>query len=121
MRGLVGFSLLLETGATDVHSGTTGGAARNPLGELMKLVSEMYDASTGKVKIKGFYDDVVAPSRSELADFNGSGFTTKDFGHGFGLHFCSTAMLEMGGKLTVDSRGQGQGATFILSFPGPDA
>src|SRR2546430_2459433 len=58
LRGLQGFELTLETGRTDQHSGTTGGAARNPLGELMKLVSEMYDATTGKVKIKGFYDDV---------------------------------------------------------------
>ena len=28
-----------ETGETDQHSGVTGGAARNPLGELMKLVT----------------------------------------------------------------------------------
>jgi len=79
LRGLFGFSMSLETGTTDVHSGTTGGAARNPLGELMKLVSEMYDASTGKVKIKGFYDDVVPPTKRELADFRDSGFTVKEF------------------------------------------
>ena len=54
---------------TDQHSGVTGGAARNPIGELMKLVSEMYDATTGKVKIKGFYDDVEPPSKKELDDF----------------------------------------------------
>ena len=67
LRGLQGFELVLETGATDQHSGVTGGAARNPIGELMKLVSEMYDATTGKVKIKGFYDDVEPPSKKELA------------------------------------------------------
>ncbi len=54
LRGLQGFTLTLETGETDQHSGVTGGAARNPIGELMQLVSEMYDARTGKVKIKGF-------------------------------------------------------------------
>src|SRR5207237_2749364 len=58
LRGLQGFELTLETAETDQHSGTTGGAARNPIGELMKLGSEMYDATTGKVKIEGFYDDV---------------------------------------------------------------
>ena len=85
LRGLQGFELILETAATDQHSGVTGGAARNPIGELMKLVSEMYDATTGKVKIKGFYDDVEQPSRKELADFRASGFTVKDFkkDHGF--------------------------------------
>jgi acetylornithine deacetylase/succinyl-diaminopimelate desuccinylase-like protein len=85
LRGLQGFELILETAATDQHSGVTGGAARNPIGELMKLVSEMYDATTGKVKIKGFYDDVEQPSKKELADFRASGFTVKNFkkDHGF--------------------------------------
>ena len=65
LRGLQGFELTLETGQTDQHSGTTGGAARNPIGELMKLVSQMYDATTGRVKIKGFYDDVEKPTRGQ--------------------------------------------------------
>jgi acetylornithine deacetylase/succinyl-diaminopimelate desuccinylase-like protein len=79
LRGLQGFELVLETGTTDQHSGVTGGAARNPIGELMKLVSQMYDATTGKVKIKGFYDDVVPPTRRELDEFRSSGFTIQDF------------------------------------------
>jgi acetylornithine deacetylase/succinyl-diaminopimelate desuccinylase-like protein len=79
LRGLQGFELVLETGTTDQHSGTTGGAARNPIGELMKLVSEMYDATTGKVKIKGFYDDVELPSKRELQEFRDSGFSVKKF------------------------------------------
>ena len=85
LRGLQGFELVLQTAETDQHSGVTGGAARNPLGELMKLVSEMYDATTGKVKIKGFYDDVLPPSKQELQDFRRSGFTVKKFkkDHGF--------------------------------------
>lgn len=79
LRGLQGFELSLETGTTDQHSGLAGGAARNPIGELMKLVSEMYDATTGRVKIKGFYDDVVLPTKQELAEFKASGFTVKQF------------------------------------------
>ena len=79
LRGLAGFELRLETGETDQHSGTTGGAARNPIGELMKLVCEMYDATTGKVKIKGFYDAVEPPSKRELEEFRKSGFSVKKF------------------------------------------
>jgi acetylornithine deacetylase/succinyl-diaminopimelate desuccinylase-like protein len=79
LRGLQGFTLSLQTGQTDQHSGVTGGAARNPLGELMQLVSEMYDARTGKVKMKGFYDDVEPPTKRELEDFRNSGFTIKGF------------------------------------------
>src|SRR5438309_1454297 len=79
LRGLFGFELILETGETDQHSGVTGGAARNPIGELMKLVSQMYDADTGEVKIKGFYDDVVKPTRKEIEDFRKSGFSVAQF------------------------------------------
>src|SRR6266850_127116 len=34
LRGLQGAILTLETGTKDVHSGTTGGIARNPIGEI---------------------------------------------------------------------------------------
>jgi acetylornithine deacetylase/succinyl-diaminopimelate desuccinylase-like protein len=79
LRGLQGFRLTLETGATDQHSGTTGGPARNPVAELCGLIAECVDTRTGRVKIPGFYDDVVAPSRAELRELARSGFTTARF------------------------------------------
>jgi signal transduction histidine kinase len=44
------------------------------------------------------------------------GFTTKQDGHGFGLHSCANYMTEMGGKIWAESPGGGAGATFILQF-----
>ena len=79
LRGLAPFRLLLETGTKDVHSGTTGGAARNPIGELCQVIAECYDARTGKVKIPGFYKDVAKPTRQELASFLSSGFNVNHF------------------------------------------
>ncbi|HKG99056.1 MAG TPA: M20/M25/M40 family metallo-hydrolase [Pyrinomonadaceae bacterium] len=79
LRGLLGFILTLETGTVDTHSGETGGASRNPIAELIQLVSELYDARTGKIKIKGFYDDVIPPSKQELQDWANCGFTTRGF------------------------------------------
>ena len=79
LRGLLGFILTLETGTTDTHSGEVGGAARNPVGELMKLACDLYDPTTGKVKIRGFYDDVIPPTKGELNDWANCGFTTRDF------------------------------------------
>lgn len=79
LRGLMGFILSLETATTDTHSGEVGGAARNPVGELMKLACELYDPTTGRVKVKGFYDDVIAPTKQELSDWANCGFTTKGF------------------------------------------
>ena len=79
LRGLLGFLLTLETGTTDTHSGETGGASRNPIAELMRLVCDIYDPATGKIKIKGFYDDVIPPTRKELSDWANSGFTVAAF------------------------------------------
>jgi signal transduction histidine kinase len=47
------------------------------------------------------------------------GFTTREDGHGFGLHSCSVYMKEMGGKIDVYSAGEGKGTTFTLRFPFP--
>ena len=79
LRGMQGMLFTLETGTTDQHSGVTGGAARNPIAELMQVVSECFDAKTGKVKIPGFYKDVVPPTKAELEDFRRSGFTVAGF------------------------------------------
>ncbi|HEX8539676.1 MAG TPA: ATP-binding protein, partial [Cystobacter sp.] len=45
------------------------------------------------------------------------GFTTREGGHGFGLHSSALAAQEMGGSLQARSGGPGQGATFILDLP----
>ena len=44
LRGLQRFTFHLETAETDQHSGTTGGAARNPVAELAQLAAEIFDA-----------------------------------------------------------------------------
>jgi acetylornithine deacetylase/succinyl-diaminopimelate desuccinylase-like protein len=79
LRGLQGLRLELQTGQTDQHSGTAGGAARNPVTEICQLVSECVDGMTGRVKIPGFYADVVPPSKKDLEDLKNCGFTVKDF------------------------------------------
>ena len=45
------------------------------------------------------------------------GYTTKKDGHGFGLHSCANAAVEMGGNLTATSEGVGKGASFVLKLP----
>ncbi|HUG53965.1 MAG TPA: M20/M25/M40 family metallo-hydrolase [Vicinamibacteria bacterium] len=75
LRGFVGFRFVLETAEGEAHSGDVGGAARNPVAELMQLVAELHDARTGRVKVPGFYDDVVPLGRREREDFRRSGFS----------------------------------------------
>jgi signal transduction histidine kinase len=45
------------------------------------------------------------------------GFTTKQEGHGFGLHSCALAVRELGGDIQTRSDGIGTGATFSLRLP----
>jgi len=52
----------------------------------------------------------------DLENLFSHGFTTKEDGHGFGLHYCANVMKEMGGHLRAESGGLHQGATFILTF-----
>lgn len=49
------------------------------------------------------------------------GFTTRKEGHGFGLHSCALAAIEMNGRLTAYSDGPGKGALFTLQIPLNDA
>lgn len=45
------------------------------------------------------------------------GFTTKQNGHGFGLHSSAVAAQEMDGSLVAYSAGRGSGAEFVLELP----
>ena len=45
------------------------------------------------------------------------GFTTKNDGHGFGLHASANAMTEMNGKIEVQSDGLQKGSRFTISIP----
>jgi acetylornithine deacetylase/succinyl-diaminopimelate desuccinylase-like protein len=79
LRGLAPMRLILETGTKDVHSGVTGGAARNPIAELCQLIADCYDVRKGHVRIPGFYDDVAKLSKTEIENFLASGFSVKQF------------------------------------------
>ncbi|GKS63588.1 hypothetical protein YTPLAS72_08920 [Nitrospira sp.] len=85
LRGLLGARLTLRTGEKDAHSGVTGGAARNPLAELMEGANTCLDAKTGRVKIPGFYDDVVELTKEEIKSFLKSGFQVKRFKDAYGF------------------------------------
>jgi acetylornithine deacetylase/succinyl-diaminopimelate desuccinylase-like protein len=85
LRGLQAIRLHLETGTTDVHSGTTGGVSRNPIGEICQVIAQCYDAKTGKVKIPGFYKDVKKLSSAEMKSFMSSGFDVNKFQQAYKL------------------------------------
>lgn len=62
-------------------------------------------------------DNGIGIAEANLVEIFQHGFTTKETGHGFGLHSCANLAQEMGGTLTVQSEGIGCGATFVLKLP----
>jgi two-component system NtrC family sensor kinase len=62
-------------------------------------------------------DNGVGISPENLTRIFAHGFTTREEGHGFGLHSGALAARAMGGALSVASAGTGRGATFTLELP----
>jgi two-component system, NtrC family, sensor kinase len=72
----------------------------------------------GRVRISVIDNGIGIPAENMTRIFN-HGFTTRKDGHGFGLHSGALAAKEMGGSLSVESPGAGQGAAFTLELPCP--
>jgi signal transduction histidine kinase len=68
------------------------------------------------VRISVTDNGVGIPAENLERIFN-HGFTTREHGHGFGLHSGALAAKELGGSLVVRSDGPGKGATFTLELP----
>jgi PAS domain S-box-containing protein len=62
-------------------------------------------------------DSGVGMSAEVLAQLWRFGFTTKKHGHGYGLHNCANAAVEIGATLTAHSDGPGLGSRFVLRLP----
>ena len=67
LRGLLYTEIRIQTAGHDLHSGEYGGIAENPINLLARLISKLKDEN-GRVLISGFYKDVRALSKTELAE-----------------------------------------------------
>ncbi|MBN2315262.1 MAG: CHASE domain-containing protein [Sedimentisphaerales bacterium] len=80
------------------------------------LIVRSYKLGKDKLRIE-VEDNGIGISKQNMTKIFQHGFTTKEKGHGFGLHSGFLAAQEMGGSLTVHSDGLEQGAMFILELP----
>src|SRR5262249_25388013 len=84
LRGLAYFQIDLRGSSTDLHSGSFGGAVANPAIVLAQMLAQMKDRS-GRVKIPGFYDDVVALQDAERKAWASLPFNEKQYKKDFGI------------------------------------
>ncbi|QRO02897.1 HAMP domain-containing protein [Archangium violaceum] len=83
-----------------------------------RMVLRIDAPAEGRLRISVRDNGVGIPQEMLTCIFQ-HGFTTREGGHGFGLHASALAAQELGGSLVAESEGPGLGATFILELPYP--
>ncbi|WP_239469830.1 ATP-binding protein [Archangium violaceum] len=81
-----------------------------------RLVLKLERTPDERVRIE-IHDNGMGIAPEMLTRIFQYGFTTREEGHGFGLHSSALAAQELGGTLHVHSEGPGRGATFTLEMP----
>lgn len=84
LRGLVYCQVDLRGSATDLHSGSFGGAVANPAFVLAQMIAQMKDRG-GHIKVPGFYDDVLALTDEERQSWGTLPFNDKQYRKDFGI------------------------------------
>ncbi len=123
LRGIAYYELRLCGPKQDLHSGTFGGGVTNPANVLAKLLASLVDEQ-GRIRVPGFYDDVVPLSGREREEFARLPFSDAKFAAQLGVNGFSGevgyATLERRwARPTCDINGlwsgyQGEGAKTVL-------
>ena len=78
LRGLVGEEVIIRGADRDLHSGSFGGLAANPVMVLAQALGALKDG-TGRVTLPGFYDGVTDLPPELRRDWQALGFDAGDF------------------------------------------
>jgi acetylornithine deacetylase/succinyl-diaminopimelate desuccinylase-like protein len=78
LRGMMYAQVDVIGGPVDLHSGSYGGAVQNPANALARIITEL-KSDDGSVRIPGFYDDVVPPTREERFEISCLPFEESEF------------------------------------------
>lgn len=84
LRGIVFFELKVTGPKQDLHSGTFGGAVGNPINAICKLLAGLVDEQ-GRVRVPGFYDEVLPLSDRERQEIAKLPFTDAAFKEQLGI------------------------------------
>jgi acetylornithine deacetylase/succinyl-diaminopimelate desuccinylase-like protein len=123
LKGIVYCELRLTGPKQDLHSGTFGGGVTNPANGLARMLASLVDKS-GKVKIPGFYEDVIPLTKRERKQFAALPFDDAEFMAQIGVTGVTgergyTTLERRWARPTCDINGiwggyQGEGAKTVL-------
>lgn len=78
LRGMVYEEVIVRCADRDLHSGSFGGAARNPIHVLSKIIAEIHDEN-GRITIPHFYDGVPETPTQVLEQWKSLNLTEEEF------------------------------------------
>jgi len=123
LRGLVYVQIDVVGTAVDLHSGGYGGAVQNPANALAQIIAAL-KGPDGRIRIPGFYDDVVALTEAERAAVAALPFDEEAYRTHLGLpalvgEVGYSTLERRGTRPTLDVNGiwggfQGEGAKTII-------
>src|SRR5256714_6881389 len=123
LRGIMYAQIDVTGASVDLHSGGFGGAVENPANALARIVAQL-KGDDGRIRIPGFYDDVVELSPAERTALAALPFDEDAYRDGLGLPALAgeagyTTLERRGVRPTLDVNGiwagfQGEGAKTII-------
>jgi len=124
LKGLAYMEVVVTGPNRDLHSGSFGGAVRNPANALCEIISRLVDPESGKVLIPGFYDDVRPLEDWEREEFGKLPFDEEAYAAELGVERLAgeegyTTLERSWARPTCDVNGlyggyQGDGAKTVL-------
>jgi acetylornithine deacetylase/succinyl-diaminopimelate desuccinylase-like protein len=123
LRGICAAEIHVRGPFQDVHSGVHGGAIDNPINALATIIAAL-KGPDGRIRIPGFYDDVVTLSQADRADFAALPFDEEAYRAGLDVPALAgetgwTTLERRGARPTFDVNGiwggfQGEGGKTII-------
>ena len=123
LRGMCAAEIHVSGPFQDVHSGGHGGVIENPINALAAIISAL-KGPDGRIRIPGFYDDVVALSEADRAAVAALPFDEEAYRAALGVPALAgetgwTTLERRGARPTFDVNGiwggfQGEGSKTII-------
>ena len=124
LKGILYVEIRVQGPNRDLHSGTFGGAVRNPGNTIAEIVGQLRNPETGRIQIPGFYDSVRPLEDWERKQFGALPFDEYAYCDGLGIENSFgevgyTTLERSWARPTLDVNGlwsgyQGPGAKTVL-------